>query len=158
MTALKKWLLGVVLTALAAGLARQLAPKGRDQGVVRLVGGLLLTLALLRPLTSLSWSGVAVETFGAELETRTEELKNEQVEALSQVIEQRTAAYIWDKASQLGLDCQVTVTAQVGESGIPLPASVTVTGAYSQALAEWIEEEVGIPTLQQTWTSARDGA
>lgn len=51
---MRSWLLGIVLTSLAAGLARQLAPKGREQAMVRLVGGLLLALAILRP-----WPGDA---------------------------------------------------------------------------------------------------
>ena len=51
-----QWLLGVTLTAFAGGLARQLAPKGREQALVALVCGLLLTLALLRPLAELQWT------------------------------------------------------------------------------------------------------
>ena len=54
---MKSWLLGIVLTSLAAGLARQLAPKGREQAMVRLVGGLLLTLALL---IGVVWSIVTI--------------------------------------------------------------------------------------------------
>lgn len=56
---MKQWLLGIVLTAFAGGLARQLAPSGREQAMVRLVGGLLLTLAILRPLAGLDWEGPA---------------------------------------------------------------------------------------------------
>ena len=33
---MKQWLLGIVLTAFAGGLARQLAPSGREQAMVRL--------------------------------------------------------------------------------------------------------------------------
>ena len=43
--------MGIVLTSLAGGLARQLAPQGKEQAMVRLVSGLLLALAILRPLT-----------------------------------------------------------------------------------------------------------
>ena len=43
---MREWLLGIVLTAFAGGLARQLAPRGREQAMVRLVSGLLLALAL----------------------------------------------------------------------------------------------------------------
>ena len=32
-----------------------------------------------------------------------------------------------------------------------MPSAVTVRGAYSPALAECIEEEVGIPAQHQTW-------
>ena len=41
---MRAWLLGIVLTAFASGLARQLAPQGREQAMVRLAGGLLLLI------------------------------------------------------------------------------------------------------------------
>ena len=150
---MKAWLLGIVLTSLAAGLARQLAPKGREQAMVRLAGGLLLALAILRPLAGGSWAGLELEADGLTL--RGEELadayrKNQQ-EALSAIIAEKTEAYIWDKANRLGLVCAVSVTAPPGESGIPLPASVTIRGTYSGELARWLEEEVGIPAEKQIW-------
>ena len=76
--------------------------------------------------------------------------KNQQ-EALSAIIAEKTEAYIWDKANQLGLDCTVSVAAAPGEGGIPLPESVTVRGRYSGELARWLEEEVGIPAEKQIW-------
>ena len=93
---MKSWLLGIVLTSLAAGLARQLAPKGREQAVVRLVGGLLMALAILRPLAGGAWEGLELETEGIKL--RGEELagtyrKNQQ-ETLSAIIAEKTEAYI----------------------------------------------------------------
>ena len=63
MEGVRQWLLGVTLTAFAGGLARQLAPAGREQGMVRLVGGLLLVLALLSPLGSWEWEGLALPAF-----------------------------------------------------------------------------------------------
>ena len=144
---MRSWLLGIVLTSLAAGLARQLAPKGREQAMVRLVGGLLLALAILRPL------GLELEIGPLELqgEELAETYRKNQQEALSAIIAEKTKAYIWDKANQLGLDCTVSVAAAPGEGGIPLPESVTVRGRYSGELARWLEEEVGIPAEKQIW-------
>lgn len=150
---MKSWLLGIVLTSLAAGLARQLAPKGREQAMVRLAGGLLLALAILRPLADGSWEGLDLET--SSLTLQEEELadayrKNQQ-ETLSAIIAEKTEAYIWDKANRLELVCTVSVTTSPGESGIPLPESVVIRGTYSGELARWLEEEVGIPAEKQIW-------
>ena len=150
---MKSWLLGIVLTSLAAGLARQLAPKGREQAVVRLVGGLLMALAILRPLAGGAWEGLELETEGIKL--RGEELagtyrKNQQ-ETLSAIIAEKTEAYIWDKADRLGLDCTVSVSTAPGESGVPLPESAVIHGTYSGELARCMEEEVGIPAEKQIW-------
>ena len=150
---MRAWLLGIVLTAFASGLARQLAPQGREQAMVRLAGGLLLTLAVLRPLAGMDWEGPALEAGAFQI--RTEEqaavYRKNQQQVLSAIIEDRTEAYILDKANRLGLDCTVSVTAAAGESGIPLPDTVTIRGGYSEILAVCIEEEVGIPAEKQFW-------
>jgi len=150
---MKQWLLGIVLTAFAGGLARQLAPSGREQAMVRLVGGLLLTLAILRPLAGLDWEGPALEagSFQSRTAEQAEIYRKNQQEALAAIIAEKTGAYIWDKANQLGLACQVTVATAAGESGIPLPESVTLAGPYSPALAAAIEEGVGVPVERQYW-------
>ena len=149
----RTWLLGVVLTSLAGGLARQLAPQGKEQSMVRLVSGLLLALAILRPLAGSGWEGLEIPAGNFSLQSReqAEVYRKNQQEALSAIIEEKTEAYILDKANRLGLDCTVRVTAAAGESGIPLPRSVTVRGAYSSALAKCMEEEVGIPAQNQIW-------
>ena len=84
MEGLRQWLLGIVLTAFAAGLARQLAPDGREQAAVRLVGGLLLVLAILRPLGSWDWKGLSLEagSFRQETLRQTEKYEEEQMAAL----------------------------------------------------------------------------
>lgn len=153
MASLRAWLLGIILTAFAAGLARQIAPQGREQAMVRMVGGLLLTLALLRPLAALPWTDFAVEagTFRVQTQEQAEEYRKNQQEELSSIIAEKTETYIWDKASELGLTCEASVTVAAGESGVPLPWSVEMTGAYSAALADWIEEEVAIPAERQIW-------
>lgn len=150
---MKSWLLGIVLTSLAAGLARQLAPKGREQAMVRLVGGLLLALAILRPLAGENWERLELETRGLEIqgEELADAYRKNQQEVLSTIIAEKTEAYIWDKANQLGLDCTVTVTVSPGENGIPLPESVVIRGTYSGELAKRLEEEVGIPAENQIW-------
>lgn len=150
---MRAWLLGIVLTSLAGGLARQLAPQGREQAMVRLAAGLLLAAAILRPLAGQRWDAEALLPDMPDLragEQAAAYQKNQQ-DALSAIIAEKTQAYIWDKANQLGLDCTVSVAAAPGEGGIPLPESVTVRGRYSGELARWLEEEVGIPAEKQIW-------
>lgn len=147
----RQWLLGVVLTAFAGGLARQLAPKGRERALVGLVCGLLLTLALLEPLAELEWAAAARDWPGPAQAALAESYRQEGQAALSAVIAEKTEAYILDKADRLGLRCAVEVAVSAGESGIPLPDAVTIRGGYSAALAACIEEEVGVPPEKQIW-------
>ena len=147
----RQWLLGVVLTAFAGGLARQLAPKGRERALVGLVCGLLLTLALLEPLAELEWAAAARDWPGPAQAALAESYRQEGQAALSAVIAEKTEAYILDKADRLGLRCAVEVAVSAGESGIPLPDAVTIRGGYSAALAACREEEVGVPPEKQIW-------
>ena len=121
--------------------------------MVRLVSGLLLALAILRPLAGGGWEGLelAAGSFNLQSEAQAERYRKNQQEALSAIIAEKTEAYILDKANRLGLDCTVQVTVAAGESGIPLPVSAAIRGAYSPALAECMEEEVGIPAQEQIW-------
>lgn len=150
---MRSWLLGIVLTSLASGLARQIAPQGKEQAMVRLVCGLLLALAILRPLAGRDWEHLELELDGLriqETELAGDYRKNQQ-DALSNIIAEKIEAYIWDKANQLGLSCTVTVTVSPNESGVPLPESAVIRGAYNGELAACLEEEVGIPAEKQIW-------
>ena len=147
----RQWLLGVVLTAFAGGLARRLAPKGREQALVGLVCGLLLTLALLGPLAGLRRTEPEWTWDGPDQAALAEAYRQDRQTALSAVIAEKTEAYILDKADRLGLRCTVEVVVAAGENGIPLPDTVTVRGGYSAALAACIEEEVGVPPEKQIW-------
>lgn len=154
---MRTWLLGIVLTSLAGGLARQLAPKGREQSMVRLVSGLLLALALLRPLAGQKWEDLELDAFPLpESREIAEASRKNQMEAFSAIIEEKTEAYICDKAEQLGLDCKAEVSTGSDEGGVPLPESVVIRGPYSEALARSIAEEVGIPAEQQIWLEEKE--
>lgn len=153
MAAVKSWLLGVVLTAFAASLARQLAPRGRQSAAVGLVGGLLLALALARPLVRLDWGDIAlpVGRFAAQSRETAADYRKKQQEELSAIIAARTEAYIWDKAAALDGDYRFTVSVSAGESGVPLPCSVTIAGPYSRELSQWLERELGLDAAAQNW-------
>ena len=150
---IKTWLLGIVLTAFAGELARQLAPGGKEQAFVRFAAGLLLVLAVLQPLASLPQRRLELERAvpWEGWEAGEEDYQKDWQEALSSVIAEKTQAYIWDKANQLGLACRAEVSVAAGEGGIPLPDRAVIYGPYSGELARCIEEEVGIPAEKLIW-------
>ena len=113
------------------------------------LGGLLLLLVILRPLGTVEWEKLALPAGNFEAQTPTS--RQEQLSEFSTIIAEKTAAYIWDKAQALGVDCRVNVSVEAGESGIPLPVGVTIRGAYHAGLSMWLEEEVGLPADKQIW-------
>jgi len=159
MEGIRTWLMGVVLTAFAAGLARQLSAGQREQRLISLAGGLLVLSAFLKPVAELPWedASVAAGTFSRSAAESVEGLRREQTDALAGIIEERTAAYICDKSRELGCEREVTVVTQPGESGLPLPWSVTLEGPFSQKLSDWIGLEAGIPAERQNWLEGRNG-
>ena len=153
MDGVKNWLLGIVLTSFAAALARDLSPKGREAAAVRLAGGLLMILAILRPLNRIPWDDLALAAgnFAVQSEYQAEEHLRRQQEDFSAVIAERTEAYIWDKASGLDGIHRIAVDVSAGESGIPLPCSVTIAGPYCQELSLWLATELGLDADRQNW-------
>ena len=143
--------MGVVLTAFAGGAAAGLAPKGREQAGVRLVGGLMLLLALLSPLRGLGRGRISAEVFLPDRETVASTNLQTREDALALIIQEKTAAYISDKGAELGLHIQVQVDTELTAAGIPVPAWARICGAYDPRLSRFLEKEVGIPRDHQVW-------
>ena len=150
---LRQWLLGVIACAMLVSVVQQLCPEGSVRKLARFTGGLLLLCAMLRPLTTIELPGVDWDAGGyREAVARLElELGAAQENTMAEGIAAELEAYIEDKAESLGANVQAQVTMGTG-SGAPLPERVTLRGAYSAALAEAIEAELGVTKERQTWT------
>ena len=155
MTALRQWLLGVACTALVLAAAEGLAPKGSVKKVCRLAGGLALLLAAVGPLLQLD-SGLiaqAAEEYRAATQSCEESLTEKSNLLYQTIIEDNTAAYIVDKAEELGILCQAEVTCSNDENGVPCPWEVTARGIWRSeeraALSRLLEDDLGIPPQRQ---------
>ena len=83
MTFLRSWLLSVTACAVLISIAQQLANDGAMKKIVRFVGGMVLMLAMLRPLLSLSFDLPALdgESYREAVEALKETLSAEQEDA-----------------------------------------------------------------------------
>ena len=152
MAAAREWLTAVVVVTLLLAAAQTLLPEGTARRVASFTGGLILLVTLLRPvlgadLTRLTWD---MEPYREAIEERREELAAAGDAELAAVIAGQTAAYISDKADALGLAVMVRVETKT-QDGVPVPWTAELTGPRSEALAAWIEEELGIPRGRQSW-------
>lgn len=147
------WMLGIAAAAFAWRLAEDLTGEDASCGVLRLTGGLLLILALLRPIEGieLSASEMSLPALQQKAAVLAASYEESQLNSLSAIIAGTSESYIWDKACELGISCEVEVQVRTGESALPLPASVTVSAPYDARLAAFLEEEVGIPCEHQNW-------
>lgn len=151
----RQWLLGVACTALVMAVADSLAPEGSVKRVCRMAGGLALLLAAVGPFVRLD-SGILsemLEGYRAQVRSCEDALEEQNILFYQTIIEEDTAAYIVDKAEEIGVFCQAEVTVYYGEDGVPCPWEVTARGDWTdearEALERLLEDDLGIPPQRQ---------
>lgn len=155
MTALRQWLLGVACTALILAAAEGLAPEGGVKKVCRLAGGLALLLAAAGPLLQLDGGAIAraAGEYRAAAHSYEERLTEKNNLLYQTIIEDTAAAYIVDKAEELGIFCQAEVTCSDDENGVPCPWEVTAWGVWTEegraVLGRLLEDDLGVPPQRQ---------
>ena len=151
----RQWLLGVACTALILAVADSLAPDGSVKKICRLAGGLALMLAAVSPLLRLNSGalGDMLEKYQSAVHGYEETLETQNDLFYQTVIEGSTAAYIVDKAEEMGIFCQAEVTFSYDENGVPCPWEVTARGDWTdearEALERLLEDDLGVPTQRQ---------
>ena len=162
MELVRNWLIGVTAAAMVVALADSLAPDGAVKKIGKLTGGLLLIVAILQPLVGLdfaSMSGILTE-YRLEAEGYSTALETENVRLVKTIIEEQIAAYIQDKAVELGADCTAEVTCRENDNGNLYPASVVVYGELTReqmdALSRTIEGDLAIPAQNQQYERTKE--
>lgn len=150
----RTYLMGVVSAAMVVALAQALTPEGAVKKIGRLVGGVVLLLAVMKPLIGLPVNEKTVPV-ADWLTPPTQAEEDGGQEVLKELIAQQTGAYIEDKGHILGVNCTARVTVTEGEGGWPQPWSVEVVGSWTgegrSALEKTIEEELAIPAERQNF-------
>ena len=159
---IRSWLVGITAAAIVLALADCMIPEGSVKRIGKFAGGLFLMLAILRPVLNVDYEILAgslanyryeVQEYSTSLEIENERLKKI-------IIEDRTGAYIHDKAIELGIDCTVAVQCELNETDQLYPAAVTVYGDMTQEqkgkLIRVIESEVAIPPDMQQFERTKD--
>lgn len=152
--AARSWLLSVIAVALLCAIADALMPPGPVRRVGKLVCGLVTIAAVLSPLTTLDVSrGEAwLADWAVSLDSRTAALEEVVDGQMKDIIERDCAAYILDKAVELGLICTVKVECRTGEEGLCLPVRAEISGAMTEdqrtRLVQIVTEDLGIPEGQ----------
>lgn len=162
MELVRSWLMGVTCAAMLLALAEILTPEGSVKRICRLAGGVVLLLAAIGPVAKLEEADFARIT--GQYKNRAEEYRealDEETENLYEsIIEEKTAAYIMDKAEELGMTCQVSVTVGWEPDGTPRPAAVILHGIWTkeqrEALTQKISSDLGIPGAMQYYKENSD--
>lgn len=153
MESLRTWLSSIVAVTLLIAMAESLVPERTIRRVAGFTGGLVLLLALVRPVLAGGLPDLTLETekWTAAIEEEQASLSRQGEDALAALIAERTASYIWDKGAALGLEVKANVETRTGEAGLPVPERVELEGPYSKELADYITHELNIPPERQVW-------
>ena len=155
MGAVRGWLMAVIAVSLLCAVADALMPPGAVRRAGKLVCGLVLLGTVLSPVAGLdAESGQRwLDGYLSGLDSREEELEKTVNGHMKGIIEQRCAAYIVDKAEEMGIPCQAEVTFSYDEDGVPCPWEATARGVWTQegreAVGRLLEDDLGIPPQRQ---------
>lgn len=150
-----RYVLSLIAAALAGGILTGLLPGGSCGRALKLLCGVFLLAAVLRPVGKLELPDVGawLENLDREAEAAARAGEDSIEAQRRQVISDRLEAYILDKAAGLGLEAAVELT--LDENG--LPDSAALTGTWTQTQREQmeriLEEDLGVPKERQRWQS-----
>ena len=157
MEVVRSWLLSLIAVSLLCASAGALMPKGAVRQVGRLVCGLVMLAAILSPVARLDaaegrrW----LAGYFASVEQRRAGLEETVNNQMKHIIEGEYAAYIVDKAAELGLTCTAQVECQRSAEGLYLPVRTEVTGMLTEdiriQLVRTIAEDLGVPERAQVY-------
>ncbi len=151
---LKAYLLGIAAVAMAVSMAAALLREDALKKAVRLAGGMVLVLVVLGPLvrTNLDAFGQYLSKIQMDQDALASGIEVEDKALMARIIQDKTEAYILDKAEALGAEVQVTVVMEKGVD-YPYPGAVTVEGvltaAQRSALSADLEQSLAIPRERQ---------
>ena len=151
MESIRVWIVSISAATMIAAVARALAPKNAAGKAVSFGGAALVMLALLAPLGSVDMDKFEDYTrkLNGEIELRAEALSEENQKLQRDIIENEIAAYILQRAEEVGVSCEVSVFFADGFShsvSIELPS-----GDGREQLTEIIADECGIPRERQMY-------
>lgn len=156
MDGIREYLIGVVASALLCSIITTLiGTKGTVGVAVKLVSGLLMLLAVIRPWTSITFDGLFdwaedITADGTGFVTSGEIMADEAYRAS---IKRQTEAYIVDEAK--ALECDLSVEVILSTDDIPVPKQIRVTGDVSpyarQTLTNLMIERLGIGREDLIW-------
>lgn len=162
MELLKNWIAGVSAASVLLAAAKTLIPKGSVKQVGEFACGLILLLAVSAPLVKLDLGELSLALTKLRMaETQSSELLAlENTMLIKEIIEEKTCAYISDKAKELGMECSAEVTYEYSEEGLAYPVAVKVKGCWTETqrsrLEALIEADLAVSKDNQTYEKEND--
>lgn len=157
MSGVREYLLRLVSCGFLVSLCQSLASDEHGKRAVKLAGGCLMILVVLRPLIGLDFSGLPrllpdLPEWRSQAMEQAEE-KND--ELMRELIASQTEALIRERAEALGLDLELYVEVKKTADGVFIPWSAELKGPAGeterQELEQFLVRSLDIPPQRQRW-------
>ncbi len=153
---MKVYIIGIVATAIMCAIVMQLSDSKTTIGrVLKLISGIIMTVAVISPITKITFRGVERYLDGLSLDADRYVSDGQAAakENLSVIIKEQTETYILEKAHQMDLDISVEVVLDAANDQIPSAVAIIgkVTPYAKEALSNYIENTLGIRRENQKW-------
>lgn len=155
---IRSYLLSVIIAALICSIVAALPGKNAAMCAVRkTLCGVFIAVTLISPLTDVRMPDLHqyLDAFHADAAEAVLLGQTMSQETADRLIKEQTAAYILDKAMDMGASLEVTV--EISDVSPRVPCSVTIRGMVSpylrRKLTDMIEQELGIQQEDQHWIS-----
>lgn len=157
MDGVRQYLLSVVTTAIICAVAIIISGnKSMISSMIKILAGLVMSITVISPLVKLQISDFS--NYLAALEIEADGYIDEGEAAASfersAIITEQIESYILGKATSLGMSIEVEVN--LSDSEKQIPSHVRLIGDASpynkQLLQKIIENDLGIPEENQSWT------
>ncbi len=156
MDGIRQYIFTVVAAALLCGVLSSIFHQGKSKDLLRILCGIFLAFTVLKPITGADLSKLLEESlfFESDAEQTAALGENMAHQAMTELIKEKSQAYILDKAAEL--DASITADVTVSEEETPKPLSVVISGQVSpynrKKLESILETDLGIAKENQVWT------
>lgn len=150
----RSYLMAIAAAAMAVSLATVLLRGKALRKALQLTGGIVLILVVLGPVVKVNLDAFGQYISGITLEQDAirSGIEVESKDIMARIIQEKTEAYILDKAKALGAEVQVTVTVTEGKD-YPYPSAATIEGFLTSTqqtmLSADLEQSLAIPKERQ---------
>lgn len=152
---MRNYILSIIATAIFYAITRSILEEKTTIGqIVRLLGSMLLSVAIIAPIKNISFQDITTyfDDISVAADSYIEHGTISAQESKRDIIKAQSEAYILDKAIRMGLDISVEVS--LNEDNL-VPNSVTITGTASpyakEVMKTFVEDTLGIAKEDQCW-------
>ena len=156
MDGIRQYIFTVIAAALLCGVLSSIFHQGKSKDLLRILCGIFLAFTVFKPITGVDLSDILEESliFESDAEQTAALGENMAYQAMTELIKEKSQAYILDKAAEL--DASITAEVTVSEEETPKPLSVVISGQVSpynrKKLESILETDLGIAKENQVWT------